>query len=354
MPMNQNIWCLNNQEPLQRCRLQNEQELEDLLAAHIDILDPNWLYLGRQVMTVSGKFIDLLCMDYSGDLIVVELKRDMTPREVTAQAIDYASCMAELEVDEIAEIYSSYSGDTRSLGEAYKEKYHVDLDEENLNTNVKMVIVASQMDASTERIVKYLREKFEVPINILFFEVFMRGDERFLSRAWFEEETPEQIPDSRIVNPWNQEYYVSFGQGHRQWKDAQKYGFISAGGGTWHTNSLRMLRPGDRIWVNIPQTGYVGVGHVTHEVQQAKDVVFCIEGVEKGFQEMELAGNYLYAEDDPAIAEYVVKVKWDKIVDEVNAVWEIGFCGNQNTVFRPKAQKWEYTVNELKNRWRIE
>lgn len=143
MSVTQTIWSLNNQVPLQRIRLQSEQELEELLATHIEVLDPNWLLIGRQVMTVSGKFIDLLCMDYSGDMIVVELKRDMTPREVTAQVIDYASCMAELQVDELAEIYSNYSGDTRSLGEAYKDKYHVDLDEENLNTNVKMVIVAS-------------------------------------------------------------------------------------------------------------------------------------------------------------------------------------------------------------------
>ncbi len=111
-------------------------------------------------------------MDYSGDLIVVELKRDMTPREVTAQAIDYASCMAELKLEEVAELYSRYSGDTKSLNEAYESKYHVELNDESLNCNVRMVIVASQMDTSTERIIKYLREKYGVPINILFFDVY--------------------------------------------------------------------------------------------------------------------------------------------------------------------------------------
>lgn len=210
------------------------------------------------------------------------------------------------------------------------------------------------MDASTERIVKYLREKFEVPINILFFDVFVNGNQCFLSRVWFEEDVLEQIPESRTANSWNQEYYVSFGQGNRRWKDAQKYGFISAGGGAWHTNSLRMLKPGDRVWVNIPQTGYVGVGHVVHEVQQAKDVVFTVENEEKGFADLDIAGSYLYASEDPASAEYVVKVKWDKTVAETAAVWEIGFFGNQNTVCRPRVQKWEYTINGLKSHWGIE
>ena len=76
----------------------NKKELEDILAEHIEILDADWLLIGRQVRTVAGKFIDLLCMDHDGDLIVVELKKDLTPREVTAQAIDYASCMADLTI----------------------------------------------------------------------------------------------------------------------------------------------------------------------------------------------------------------------------------------------------------------
>ena len=45
-----------------------------------------------------------------------------------------------------------------------------------------------------------------------------------------------------------------------------KYGFNSAGGGTWYSNSLGMLEPGSRIWVNVPSRGYVGVGKVTAPV----------------------------------------------------------------------------------------
>ena len=50
----------------------------------------------------------------------------------------------------------------------------------------------------------------------------------------------------------NGEYYVSFGDEGRSWEEAVKYGFISAGGGTWFTNTLKLLKPGDRIWVKIP------------------------------------------------------------------------------------------------------
>ena len=44
---------------------------------------------------------------------------------------------------------------------------------------------------------------------------------------------------------------------------ARKFGFVSAGGGKFYTQTIRALPEGARVWVNIPQTGYVGVGLVT-------------------------------------------------------------------------------------------
>ena len=41
--------------------------------------------------------LDLLCIDRGGKLIVLELKKDLTPREVTAQVIEYASYISEME-----------------------------------------------------------------------------------------------------------------------------------------------------------------------------------------------------------------------------------------------------------------
>ena len=62
---------------------------------------------------------------------------------------------------------------------------------------------------------------------------------------------------------WNGEYYVSFGgDENRDWSEAVQYGFISGGGGSWYSNTLSMLEPGARVWVNAPGTGYLGVGEV--------------------------------------------------------------------------------------------
>ena len=80
MALSQLVWSLDDKQPLQPSELTDEKELEELLEKHIELLNPNWMVIGRQVATPAGKRIDLLCMDRDGDLIVVELKKNLTPR----------------------------------------------------------------------------------------------------------------------------------------------------------------------------------------------------------------------------------------------------------------------------------
>jgi RecB family endonuclease NucS len=56
----------------------------------------DFLVIGRQVRTDYDGYIDLLCLDSRGDTVIIELKRGRTPREVTAQSLDYASWVKEL------------------------------------------------------------------------------------------------------------------------------------------------------------------------------------------------------------------------------------------------------------------
>jgi hypothetical protein len=355
MSIMQSVWSLDDKQPLQLDDLLNEKELEDLLCEHIEILNNDWLVIGRQVRTSANKLIDILCMDRDGDIVIVELKKGMTPREVTAQAIDYASCVEQLHPEDFAEIFLRYSDGNKTLGDAYREKFSNDLDEDAIKQNVKMVIVASKMDDSTERIITYLRAKYQVDINILFFNVFLHNRQRLISRAWFQEDAEvEKIPSTQVSVNWNHEYYCSFGLGSRTWVDAKKYGFISAGGGSWYTNTLKMLSTGDRVWVNIPHTGYVGVGVVTSEAQMARDAVITVGTQKHPFPELTLKGNYGLDKNDPDTAEYIVGVDWLYTTSESKAVKETGFFGNQNTVCRPTSAKWDFTVGRLKQLWNID
>lgn len=357
MPMEQTIWSLDARRPLDSAALNSETELEDLICDDITLLSRDWLIVNRQVRTHNGKYIDILCIDRDGDMVVVELKKDMTPREVTAQTLDYAARVSRMSVEDIAQEYLKFSSGRQSLSAAYESRFGTALDENNFNQRVKMVIVAAQMDDGTERIIRFLRDTYSVDINILFFRIFRCGGERLLSRVWFEEADEESAAaEPRRSAAWNGEYYVSFGEGNngRSWEDARKYGFISAGGGSWYSKTLALLSPGDRVWVNIPHTGYVGAGVVAESWQKACDAEFEIDGVVRKMSELPLAGRYFAQADDPELAEYVVKVKWLATVDRQSAVKELGFFGNQNSVCRPQTDKWLFTVEQLKSCWHIE
>ena len=355
MPISHTVWSIDEKKPLETASLIDEKELELLLRDNIEILNKGWLVISNQVKTDAGKFIDILCIDHDGDMVVVELKKDLTPREVTAQVIDYAASVSKMTAEEIAQLFLSFTNGNETLNEAFQKKYGSALDEGSVNQKVKMVIVAAKMDDGTERIIRFLRETYGVDINILFFRVFQCGSERLISRAWFEEDIEEATP-AEVANrgPWNGEYYASFGEGSRNWEDARKYGFISAGGGSWYSKTLSLLSPGDRVWVNIPHTGYVGVGIVTEPVEQAKNTVFEVKGEQVKMIDLSLRGKYFDSVDDPENAEYVVKVQWVKTVRASEAVKELGFFGNQNSVCRPLAERWNFTVDRLKKCWGIE
>ena len=350
MAVKQTIWSLDDKKELPLSSLINENELEDLIADNISLLSDDWLIVGRQVRTLYGGEIDLLCIDVGGNPIVVELKKSKTPREVTAQALDYASWVNDIDTEALAQIFLKGSDGKKSLGDAFKERFGVELSDDNDDADIQIVIVATDMDGSTERIIKYL-QSYGININVLFFNVFEHNDRRLLSRAWLVE--PEQggkPQSSALVKNWNGEYYFSYGG--RSWEDAIKYGFVSAGGGSWYTNTLRHLEVGSRIWVNIPGKGYVGVGIVTEVAKPVRESMFMISGEQKSFFDLQL--NADYHRDDPLEKEeYLVRINWQKTVPQSEAVKEYGFFGNQNTVARPRSEKWEFTVKRLKERWGI-
>lgn len=112
-----------------------------------------------------------------------------------------------------------------------------------------------------------------------------------------------------------------------------------------------MLNPGDRVWVNIPRVGFVGVCEVLEPACPAADAQFEWNGELRPFSGLPLSGHYVLDAADGA--EVLVKVRWIKSVPEREAVREIGFFGNQNIVCRPTSRKWTFTVQRLNEIWAL-
>lgn len=171
MPQKIRLWAVaDNQIPkeVDPAPIRSEKRLHDWLENDISMLDEELLVIGREVEAHDRSRIDLLCIDAEGDLVVVELKQGKTPREVAAQALDYASWVKDLTADDIEAIAERY-GRIGSLQEAMRERFRSV--PSALNENHRSLIVAEAIDQSSERIVRYLSE-LGVPINVATVQVF--------------------------------------------------------------------------------------------------------------------------------------------------------------------------------------
>lgn len=353
MPIKTALWKID-QHPteLRESVLETEKLLEDMIVAEPRMLSEEWMLIGRQIATGFGGFIDLLAMAPDGSLVLIELKRDRTPREVVAQALDYACWVEKLDDENIASLYKKFSSG-KDIAEDFRLKYGSPLDSESLNRSHQIIIVAASLDEHTERIVNYLSER-DIPINVLCFQVFQSGEDKFLSRSWLLDPAMTQISAAtapeKDKEPWNGEFYVSFGDSPtRSWDDAVEYGFICAGGGSWYSRTLQLLNPGDRIWVKVPGSGFVGVGVVTGRVRPIMDFMVNTPSGEAHVYEVAKRGTYHWEyADNPDLCEYFVPVNWLQTVPTTNGVQGVGLFGNQNSVCKPTTPKWRSTVDELK------
>ncbi len=186
MPQDIKIWEITDKDQLKevpRSQLNLEERLENWIEKDISIISDDLLVIGRQINTDFGGIIDLLCLNSSGDIAVLELKKDKTPREITAQALDYASWVKELSNERITDIANGYLGGNNFLEEAFKNKFGIDFPEV-LNENHKILIIASEIDSSSERIIGYLSSSYGIDINAVTFQYFQRNKEEYLSRVF--------------------------------------------------------------------------------------------------------------------------------------------------------------------------
>ena len=148
------------------------------------------------------------------------------------------------------------------------------------------------------------------------------------------------------------EVYINYGlyvDGWRVWDHARDYGFLCAGGGPQYSGGLHTIRPSERLWVYIPEHGYVGVARATGPVQRAGQ--FTVATPHGPAPIMQVLGGP-YANDtlylnDPDRCEYFLPIRWLDRVETLDCAVRGDVFASPNVVCRPSAPFWCQTLERL-------
>ncbi len=177
-----------------------EADLESWIKSNPQILGEDIAIIGEQVQTGSGP-LDFLGIDNSGNTVIIELKRDRLPREALAQAIDYASDVADWDIDRLREICQSYN--SKLLEDHLTEKFEgISVEDLGINQAQRLLLVGFAVEESLSRMIEWLSDKYNVGINavVLSYNKTKLGDE-VLSRSVI-------IPEEVVIQKANKKKFV--------------------------------------------------------------------------------------------------------------------------------------------------
>ena len=177
-----------------------KEDLEQWLKSNPEIIGSDIAIIGEQVQTKSGP-LDFLGIDRYGNLVIIELKRDKLPREVLAQAIDYASDVSTYEPDYLNEICLSFTGQT--LADYLPTKFQdTSFEEIVVNQSQRLLLVGFSIEEPLHRMIEWLSEKYNLGVNaIILHYVKTRNGDELLSRTVI-------IPEEVVQEKTNKKKFV--------------------------------------------------------------------------------------------------------------------------------------------------
>lgn len=160
-------------------------------------IDNNPECLGERLLVIQKEFsawgggadrrLDLLMLDQSGKLVIVENKRDDSGREVVAQALTYASFCKTMSARRIVDEFKHYRNSKgEQIDDAAAERLICDflgvreLVDAHLNeTDQRIILVAGQYPVEVTSSVLWLRE-YGVDVVCVKYSVYCDGDRTYI------------------------------------------------------------------------------------------------------------------------------------------------------------------------------
>ncbi|MET0396734.1 MAG: DUF4268 domain-containing protein [Longimicrobiaceae bacterium] len=182
----------NRIEPLQRrtfseLGLRERSNLQEWIANHPVALGEEMLVIQKEFsgFANTAERLDLLALDKRGNLVIIENKLDDSGRDVTWQALKYASYCSSLSKEQIRSIFQQYldqHAPGSSAADRLAEFFQAEYEELELNPGVsqRLVLIAAHFRKEVTSTVLWLMN-YKLQVQCFEATVYSLADELFLS-----------------------------------------------------------------------------------------------------------------------------------------------------------------------------
>jgi len=132
-------------------------DIEEWVEKTPAILGQDLLVIAKELPLPSGIRLDLLAIDKQANLVIIELKRDESGRDVEWQAIKYASYCSNFSTDEIFTYYAQYLESDTDEAQLRIEEF-IDEELSALNQSQQIFLVAKNFHSDVISAVLWLRD----------------------------------------------------------------------------------------------------------------------------------------------------------------------------------------------------
>jgi hypothetical protein len=172
-------------------RFKERANLQEWIAKEPSCLGENLLVIQKEFagFSYTNERLDLLALDKKGSLVLIENKLDDTGRDVTWQALKYASYCSTLLKEDVRKIYQQYldktpqtlpSADAKARITAFLEEDEYEQVAINEGFNPRIILVAANFRKEVTSTVFWLL-RFKLRVQCIRVILYSTGDQYFLN-----------------------------------------------------------------------------------------------------------------------------------------------------------------------------
>ena len=319
------------------------EHLQEWIAANPEILGEPLLIIQKEFSDWSDtdERLDLLALDESGNLVIIENKTDDSGRDVVWQALKYVSYCAVLTKSEICDIYQRYLGSEAIASEKIAEFYDSSYEEVELNSansDQRIILVAANFRKEVTSTALWLLDH-NVDITCVKVTPYKDGTRLYLDS--------ERILPLQDAGDYQVKLSTKKQEGiTRKFADSarakQNYAF-------WE-NALPMIRKKSGMFMNVSPSkdhwisGYIGHGGISFNPCIFKNNARVELYIDSGDKEKNKAVFHALEKDRTSIEqEFGSSLNWQELPDKRAS--RISYASDDCGI--DDVESWDYSVQFL-------